>query len=382
MTRQAASRTAAALVALSIAAPASAHHSFAMYDRTRSLTLTGKLSRFIPGANHAQLIFELVDANGDRLVGDDGNPVTWGVETGPAAQIAEQGITVRSFPIGTVITVTLNPLRDGRPFGALAGPVISCGMALPDGGCTAATGESFGDASVRPEQTEIWEPVPVTVASGPGAALTPPPSDAIVLFDGTSLDEWVDTRDGSPAGWTLADGLMKVDKSAGNIETRRRFGSFELHLEWRIPATITGTGQARGNSGLFLASTGPADAGYELQILDSYGNSTYVNGMAGSVYKQSIPLANPSRPPGEWQSYDVVWTAPVFDADGSLRSPARITAFFNGVLVQDDFELPGETVYIGRPRYRAHGDSPIKLQAHADPSPPIDFRNIWVRPLP
>jgi hypothetical protein len=165
MRKHLATRTAAALVALSIAAPATAHHSFAMYDRTQSVTLTGKLSRFIPGANHAQLIFELVDENGDTRTGDDGNPVTWGVETGPAAQIAEQGITVRSFPIGTVITVTLNPLRDGRPFGAVAGPIISCGMALPDGGCTAATGESFGDAPTRPEQT------PEALATAPRAAL-------------------------------------------------------------------------------------------------------------------------------------------------------------------------------------------------------------------
>ncbi|HUF73059.1 MAG TPA: DUF6152 family protein [Gammaproteobacteria bacterium] len=144
MRRRIALRTGAAAAALLIALPAVSHHSFAMYDRTQSVTLTGKLSRFIPGANHAQLIFELVDENGDTMIGDDGNPVAWGVETGPAAQIADEGITVRSFPVGTVITVTLNPLRDGRPFGALASPVISCGMALPEGGCTAATGESFG----------------------------------------------------------------------------------------------------------------------------------------------------------------------------------------------------------------------------------------------
>jgi hypothetical protein len=144
MRRRIAIHAGAALAAWLMALPAAAHHSFAMYDRARSVTLTGKLSRFIPGANHAQLIFELVDDNGDTMIGDDGNPVAWGVETGPAAQIADEGITVRSFPVGTVITVTLNPLRDGRPFGALAGPVISCGMALPEGGCTAATGESFG----------------------------------------------------------------------------------------------------------------------------------------------------------------------------------------------------------------------------------------------
>ena len=127
---------AALLAALAVTLPAAAHHSFAMYDQTREVTLTGSLTRFIPGANHAQLIFEVVD--------DSGEAVVWGVEMGPAAQIAQQGITVRSFPLGTVITVTLNPLRDGRPFGAIAGPVIHCGMELPAGGCTAETGESFG----------------------------------------------------------------------------------------------------------------------------------------------------------------------------------------------------------------------------------------------
>lgn len=121
-----------------------AHHSFAMYDLTQSRTFTGKLARFIPGANHAQLYFELVDDTGNAVPGDDGNPAVWGVEMGPASQIANQGITVASFPLGTLITVTLNPLRDGRPFGSLAGPVIKCGMTLPASGCSADTGESFG----------------------------------------------------------------------------------------------------------------------------------------------------------------------------------------------------------------------------------------------
>jgi hypothetical protein len=142
-----------------------------------------------------------------------------------------------------------------------------------------------------------------------------------------------------------------------------------------------GTGQARGNSGVFLASTGGGDRGYELQILDSYRNDTYVNGMAGSIYKQSPPLANASRKPGEWQAYDVVWHAPTFDADGALTAPARVTVFFNGVLVQDDFALRGETVFVGAPAYTKHGDSPIKLQAHKDPSAPLSFRDIWVRVL-
>jgi hypothetical protein len=242
----------------------------------------------------------------------------------------------------------------------------------------------FGDAAgqPRPEDTEVWEPVPPVIAPTESALGRAPPADAVVLFDGSDLDEWVNTRDGGAAGWRVDAGVMIVEKAAGNIETRRRFGSYELHLEWRVPEGITGTSQARGNSGLFLASTGGGDRGYELQILDSYANATYVNGMAGSIYKQSIPLANAAAKPGEWQSFDVVWTAPTFAVDGSLRTAARVTAHWNGVLVQDDFELLGETVYIGAPRYTAHGDSPIKLQAHNDPSAPLCFRNIWVRALP
>ena len=179
----------------------------------------------------------------------------------------------------------------------------------------------------------------------------------------------------------MAGGIFTVDKKAGNIETKRSFTNYQLHLEWRVPANITGTAQARGNSGLFLASLGKGDLGYELQILDSYQNKTYVNGMAGSIYKQLIPLANPARKPGEWQTYDVLWTAPTFQADGALQSPARVTVLFNGVVVQNNVALAGPTVYIGQPSYQKHGPAPIKLQAHGDPSEPLSFRNIWVREL-
>jgi hypothetical protein len=231
----------------------------------------------------------------------------------------------------------------------------------------------------KPEDTEVWTPVPRVVT--PGAVVGAAPADAIVLFDGTNVDQWVATRDKAAAGWTVADGIITVNKPSGNIETKRRFTNYQLHLEYRIPVGVTGTGQLRGNSGLFLASTGEGDAGYELQILDSYENSTYVNGQAASIYKQYPPLVNASRKPGEWQSYDVVWTAPVFNADGTLRTPAYVTAFHNGVLVQEHAELKGETRYIGKPEYKAHGPSPIKLQAHGDPSPPISYRNIWVREM-
>jgi alpha-3'-ketoglucosidase len=247
--------------------------------------------------------------------------------------------------------------------------------------CATARVAAQDPARARPEDTELWQPSPPIVAPGAVPA-GGPPADAIVLFDGTNLDEWVNTRDGASAAWIIADGSLIVNKAAGNIETRRRFRNYQLHLEWRIPPDVTGTGQARGNSGVFLASTGSGDRGYELQILDSHDNETYVNGMAGSIYKQSIPLANPSRKPGEWQTYDVDWTAPTFRADGSLATPARVTVLFNDVLVQDDFALQGETVFAGSRAYEPHGAAQIKLQAHGDPSPPISFRNIWLRVLP
>lgn len=236
--------------------------------------------------------------------------------------------------------------------------------------------------ALRPEDTEVWEPVPPVVDPGPFAGSPAPPSDAVVLFDGLDLDEWTNVADGAPAGWRVHDGIVTVVKEAGDIMTRRRFGDYQLHIEWRIPEDVEGEGQGRGNSGLYMAFLGKDRGGYELQIVDSYENATYVNGMAGSVYKQSPPLVNAARPPGEWQSYDVIWTAPTFTADGELATPARVTAFFNGVLVQDDFRLKGETVYRGLPDYHAFDEAAIMLQAHGDPSPPISFRNIWVRSLP
>jgi hypothetical protein len=244
-------------------------------------------------------------------------------------------------------------------------------------------------AQPKPEDTEVWEPVPKVVTPAPNN--TAPPSDAIVLFDGKNLDEWVSATPNkgqpkSPAQWIVADGVLVVNKSVGSIETKRTFRNYQLHIEWKIPENITGSGQARGNSGVFLASTGPGDAGYELQILDSYNNKTYVNGQAGSIYKQSIPLVNPIRKPGEWQTYDVIWTAPIFNgegsnAEGALKTPAYVTVFFNGVLVQNHFALKGETLYRGQPFYKKFDTAPIKLQAHGDKSEPISFRNIWVREL-
>jgi Domain of Unknown Function (DUF1080) len=256
---------------------------------------------------------------------------------------------------------------------------ILLALALPLFAQQVTTPQGAAPAAPKHQDTEVWEPVPAVVTPGPTNAA--PPSDAIVLFDGKNLDEWVSTKDKSPAQWVVADGVLTVNKSAGNIETKRTFKNYQLHIEWKIPENITGTDQARGNSGVFLASTGPGDAGYELQVLDSYNNKTYVNGQAGSIYKQGIPLVNPNRKPGEWQTYDVVWTAPVFNADGSLKTPAYVTVLFNGVLVQNHFELKGETLFVGQPSYKKYDAAPIKLQAHGDHSEPISFRNIWVRVL-
>jgi hypothetical protein len=222
-----------------------------------------------------------------------------------------------------------------------------------------------------PKATEVWEPVPKIITPVTG---NKPPSDAIVLFDGKDLSQWQTEKDGSPAKWKVdKDGAMTVAKGTGNIQTKNGFGSCQLHIEWRTPSKVEGDGQGRGNSGIFLMGR------YELQVLDSYGNITYSNGQAGSIYKQHIPLANASLKPGEWQKYDVIFTAPKFNADSTVASPARITVLHNGVLIQNNIELKGSTEYIGPPSYKAHADKmPLALQDHGNP---VSFRNIWVREL-
>lgn len=247
---------------------------------------------------------------------------------------------------------------------------------LVAGSAMAANAQQKG----KPEETEYWTPVPAVVT--PGEKMGQAPSDAIVLFDGKNLDEWVALNDStSTHKWTVADNAITVDKSVGDIRTKRKFMDFQLHIEYRIPSNITGSSQARGNSGIFLAALPWGAGGYELQVLDNYKNPTYVNGQAGSLYKQSPPLVNACRKPGEWQYYDVIWTAPRFNEDGTLKSAARATVLHNGVLVQNNTSLKGDTPYIGQPEYRKHGAEPIKLQAHGDKSEPISYRNIWVREL-
>jgi hypothetical protein len=220
-----------------------------------------------------------------------------------------------------------------------------------------------------PKATEVWEPEPRVVT--PGTTMGAAPSDAIILFDGTNLDEWT-TDKGGDATWVIEDGAMTVAKKAGGIQTKRNFGSVQLHIEWRTPAVIEGKGQGRGNSGVFLNGI------YEVQVLDSYKNRTYSNGQAASIYKQYMPLVNACRGPGEWQTYDIIYMQPQFNKDGIKVKSGSLTVIHNGVLVQNHAELKGTTPYIGLPKNPAHGDGPLKLQDHSNP---VSFRNVWVREL-
>jgi hypothetical protein len=200
----------------------------------------------------------------------------------------------------------------------------------------------------------------------------PPPSDAIVLFDGNDLSEWKSVKDGSPAKWTVRDGIATVN-GTGSISTRREFGDCQLHIEWRAPEKIEGTGQGRGNSGVYLQSR------YEIQVLDSYENKTYFHGQAGALYKQTAPLVNASRKPGEWQTYDIIFRAPRFDAAGHLVKSGVVTVLHNGVLIQDHVEILGTSTHKGHPRHKAHPPKqPLMLQDHKNP---VQFRNIWIREL-
>ncbi len=201
-----------------------------------------------------------------------------------------------------------------------------------------------------------------------------PPSDAVVLFDGRSLADWQSADSaGGPAKWLVKDGYMEVVAGTGNIMTRRAFGSVQLHIEWRAPLPATGEGQERGNSGVFLMSH------YEIQVLDSYHNETYADGQAAAIYGQTPPLVNASRPPGTWQTYDIVFHRPVFGADGSVVQPARVTVFHNGILVHDNDTITGWTVHHAVATYQPHPDRlPLLLQDHGHP---VRYRNIWVREL-
>jgi hypothetical protein len=238
---------------------------------------------------------------------------------------------------------------------------------------TAALVTSFGFAQERkgdPTLTEIWSPVPKVVS--PGKTSQDPPADAIVLFNGKDFSAW-NGKGGKAVEWTIADAAMTVKGGTGEIISKQGFGDCQLHIEWRTPSEVKGKGQGRGNSGIFLMGK------YELQVLDSYNNETYSNGQAGSIYKQLVPLVNVSRAPGEWQTYDIIFTAPRFAADGRLQSQARITVLHNGVLVQNNQAIWGGTEYIGIAEYKPHSmKEPLVLQDHGDA---VSFRNIWIREL-
>jgi len=221
-----------------------------------------------------------------------------------------------------------------------------------------------------PKLTEYWTPEAKKVT--PGKTAADAPSDAIILFNGKDATQWTDTA-GGPAKWNVANGTMTVVAKEGLIKSKEKFGDCQLHIEWRTPAEVKGEGQGRGNSGIFFMER------YELQVLDSYVSKTYVNGQAGSIYKQLPPMVNATLGPGEWQTYDVIFTAPQFYENGLVKSQARITVFHNGVLVQNNSTLWGSTQYIGTAKYEKHASKEsIALQDHGNP---VSYRNIWVRPL-
>ncbi|WP_075590558.1 3-keto-disaccharide hydrolase [Labilibacter marinus] len=239
--------------------------------------------------------------------------------------------------------------------------------------CFIAQSIQAQDNKIDPKKTEDWGRKPAEVIPGKNNAA---PSDALVLFNGKNLDNWVKAGTTEPAGWKVKGKTVTVVPKAGAIETKQHFGDCQLHIEWRSPKQDVKAGkkgQGNGNSGIFLMGR------YEVQVLNSYNNETYYNGMASSIYKQHIPLVNPAVAAGKWQSYDIIFTAPRFNADKSLKSPAYATVIFNGVIVQNHVEIQGPTVYRGKPSYSFHeAKAPIKLQDHSNE---VSYRNIWIREL-
>ena len=228
----------------------------------------------------------------------------------------------------------------------------------------------------NPEQEwkihDMKRPLPPVVKPGESGSPGSPPSDAVILFDGKDLSQWCDSK-GRPARWKVEQDYMEVVKKTGSIRTKKNFGDCQLHVEWAAPLLVSGKGQGRGNSGVFLMNT------YEVQVLDSYNNRTYADGMAAAVYGQFPPLVNACRPPGKWQTYDIIFHRPRFDKDGNLIQPARMTVLQNGVLVQDNVELLGPTSWKKRVPYKPHPDKmPLSLQDHGNP---VRYRNIWIREL-
>jgi hypothetical protein len=262
-----------------------------------------------------------------------------------------------------------------RPLSSLLAPLSLAALA-------AAAGPAAAQCPTRPSavvtsypQHSMDRPQPAVVTPAPASGPVAPPSDAIVLFDGHDLSQWRSADSATqPARWTVQDGYLQVAAHTGDIETKRAFGDVQYHVEWMAPTPAEGEGQERGNSGVYLMGT------FEVQVLDSYHNATYADGAAGSIFGQYPPLVNASRPPGEWQTYDIVFHAPRFAPDGTLRCAARVTVFQNGVLVQDDAVLTGPTAFKRRPPYAPKVVSgPLLLQDHGHP---VRYRDIWARVLP
>lgn len=228
---------------------------------------------------------------------------------------------------------------------------------------------SYAQTKFQPQDTEFYTPVLRTVTTIENKA----PSDAIVLFDGSNLNQWVSSNNvKEQASWKVQNNVLTSTPKTGNIQTKENFEDFQLHVEWKSPEVIKGEGQGRGNSGIFLQGQ------YELQVLDNNNNPTYVNGQAGSIYKQQPPLVTATKPAGQWHTYDVLYTAPRFNADGVLIKKGIVTVLHNGVVVQYNTQIEGTTEYIGLPKTLVHGPGPIVLQDHGDL---VDFRNIWIRRL-
>lgn len=237
---------------------------------------------------------------------------------------------------------------------------------------TAALAQTTSRDQFDPKVTEFYDLKPEKIT--PGATNSDAPSDAIVLFNGKDFNEWTSARDGGAPRWDVKDGAMTVTKGTGDVKTKKEFRDFQLHIEWRTPSEVVGEGQGRGNSGIFLQGL------YELQVLDSYESVTYSNGQAGAIYKQeqAVPLVNACKKPGEWQTYDVIFTAARFGKGGRMIIPAYVTVLQNGVLIQAHTAITGPTEYKGLPVYKEIDKGPLQLQDHGNP---VSYRNIWIREL-
>ena len=229
--------------------------------------------------------------------------------------------------------------------------------------CTTVWGQQHSP-EWQPEHTETWDPVPEKVYQNSNSNI---PADATILFDGTGLSQWESNK------WQIKDNLLIVEPGTGGITSKEDFGDVQLHVEWRIPKDIDGESQKRGNSGIFLQGL------YEVQVLDTYNNSTYTNGQAGAIYKQYPPQVNASLPAGDWQTYDIYFEAPVFSEDGKLLKPAYMTVLHNGIFIQNHVEVKGPTIFTGLPEYEKHDpEMPLYIQGSGHN---LAFRNIWIRRL-